>query len=207
MLPAGTSSADLEEFIAHTLSREQSLSQALHEEAQVQLEADALETAQAMFVAYYARTADPAGLNYWSDQLVVTQGDTSAISQGFGDSEEFLAAYGGLDEVELITKLYQQLFARDPDQGGLDFNANQLQTGAMAPADIAMAIAQGARGSDADLWQAKLAAADAVTRQLAQHDLMLKVYRGDLERSRGSLPTSNPARRSGIRRWKPWAMT
>lgn len=181
VLPWGTSSADLAEFIDYTLAREQALTQSQLDEAQAQREAEAQETVQAMFVAYYARPADPAGMTYWKEQLLAAKGDPAAISQAFGDSAEFLAVYGGLSDSELISRLYQQLFSRAPDVQGLAFYLDQLQSGAMSPADIAMGIARGAQGMDAELWETKLQAADALTQALEDDALLLNAYRGDLQ--------------------------
>lgn len=135
---------------------------------------------QAMYVAYYGRPADPAGIEYWSGLLAQAGGDPRSISQAFGDSQEFIDNYGGLSEPDLVAGLYQQLFDREPDSEGLAFYVNELQSGAMSLADIALAIARGAQGADAVAWQAKLAAADAFTAGLANTAGGQQAYGGDV---------------------------
>uniref|UniRef100_UPI0026130D0D DUF4214 domain-containing protein n=1 Tax=uncultured Halomonas sp. TaxID=173971 RepID=UPI0026130D0D len=77
------------------------------------------DTVQAMYVAYYGRPADPAGIDYWSGLLDQVGGDPRAISQAFGDSQEFIDNYGGLSDEDLVKGLYLQLFDRSPDSEGL----------------------------------------------------------------------------------------
>ena len=138
------------------------------------------DTVQAMYVAYYGRPADPAGIDYWSGLLDQVGGDPRAISQAFGDSQEFIDNYGGLSDEDLVKGLYLQLFDRSPDSEGLGFYVNELQSGAMSLADIALAIAEGAQGADAVAWQAKLAAADAFTTSLADTTGGQQAYGGDV---------------------------
>lgn len=135
---------------------------------------------QAMYVAYYGRPADPAGIEYWAGLLEQAGGDPGSISQSFGDSQEFIDNYGGLSDQELVSGLYRQLFDRDPDSEGLTFYVNELQSGAMSLADIALAIAEGAQGADAVAWQAKLAAADTFTAGLASTPGGQQAYGGDV---------------------------
>ncbi|MEQ5801241.1 DUF4214 domain-containing protein [Halomonas sp. H10-9-1] len=56
-----------------------------------------LQTVQTLYIAYYGRPADPKGLQFWADQLDQADGDLTAILEDFGNSSEFIDAFGELD--------------------------------------------------------------------------------------------------------------
>ena len=43
-----------------------------------------LNTIQSLYVAYYGRPADPAGLEFWANLLDQAEGDLSGIINAFG---------------------------------------------------------------------------------------------------------------------------
>ena len=73
---------------------------------------------QTIYVAYYGRPADPAGLDYWQQQLTLSRGDLSTIIDAFGNSAEFVARYGNLNNTDLINNLYLQSFGRPGEADG-----------------------------------------------------------------------------------------
>jgi uncharacterized delta-60 repeat protein len=98
---------------------------------------------QKAYVAYYGRAADPAGLDYWATQLDAA-GSLNAIIVPFGNSKEFITRYGGLTNTQLVTKIYQQALARDPDQGGLDYYVGELSAGRRSLQSITLDVVFGA---------------------------------------------------------------
>jgi len=76
---------------------------------------------QEIYIAYYGRPADPAGLQYWAGQLAANRGNLSAIINAFGSSAESTALYAGADNSAKVTAIYRQLFNRAPDTAGLNF--------------------------------------------------------------------------------------
>ena len=74
---------------------------------------------QKAYVAYYGRPGDPPGHTYWATEMDKKGGTLNPIIGAFGTSAEFNSRYGGLENVELVTKIYRQALGRDPDQGGL----------------------------------------------------------------------------------------
>lgn len=105
-----------------------------------------------LYVMYYGRSPDPSGLAFWEQQ------DLSAneIAAQFGTSAEakqlypFLAAPTIASPTEFITQVYQNAFGRLPDEEGLAYWTEFLQTN-NSPTDIAtfiLTVAQGATGSD-----------------------------------------------------------
>ena len=122
-----------------------------------------LDYTQLMYIAYYGRPGDPVGLAYWADRLA-TEGAGEVIDF-FGNSDEFQQNYGGLPSEALITGLYQQLFGRNPDPGGLSFWTGQLDNNVATLPDIALRIINGVQpGSGDDLVVAnRLLVANYVT--------------------------------------------
>ncbi len=116
------------------------------------------EIMQEMYVAYYGRPAEPAGLQYWADRLSADS-NLDDILAAFGTSAEYNDNYGQLTNAELIKGLYQQMFNRDPDPSGLEFYTNRLESGEASLASIAKQIADGALNSDAETLDNKVALA------------------------------------------------
>ena len=102
------------------------------------------------YLAYYGRPADPAGLRYWADRMDAEGGNLRSIIQAFGESEEFNVRYGQLTDEALVNGLYQQLFGRDAEPGGLAFYVNWLETGTATLQTIALNVMFGATNEDAD---------------------------------------------------------
>jgi hypothetical protein len=99
---------------------------------------------QRSYVAYYGRPADPAGLAFWAQEMDKQGGSLAAIIPAFGNSAEFNSRYGGLTYTELVTKIYQQLLARDPDPVGLAYYVGELQSGNRTLQAITLDVMNGA---------------------------------------------------------------
>lgn len=79
---------------------------------------------QQLYVAYLGRAADKGGLDYWLGQLNATPAKITLeqIRANFvNEQPEYKAAYAGLDRVDTVTKIYNNLFGRAPDAGGLAY--------------------------------------------------------------------------------------
>ncbi|HEX8787691.1 MAG TPA: DUF4214 domain-containing protein, partial [Telluria sp.] len=50
-----------------------------------------------LYVAYFSRPADPAGLTYWANVLGTNPNGYQTISAAFAGSAEYQAAYAGMD--------------------------------------------------------------------------------------------------------------
>jgi len=104
----------------------------------------AREYVQKAYVAYYGRPADPAGQDYWATRMDAEGGSLSAIIAAFGTSDEFNRRYGGLNNTQLVTKIYQQAHARDPDPAGLAYYVGELEAGRKTPQTITLDVLNGA---------------------------------------------------------------
>jgi hypothetical protein len=111
-----------------------------------------------LYVSYYGRAADPAGLNYWESQEAAGQSD-AVIATNFAPQLETLGLYPGLNtptllgstpslQVTFITAVYQNLFGHAPDTAGQSYWQGQLTAGAN-PGFMVNQIILGALGTDA----------------------------------------------------------
>ncbi|MCG8609912.1 MAG: DUF4214 domain-containing protein [Pseudomonadales bacterium] len=100
------------------------------------------------YLAFYGRAADSAGLDFWAQELANSGGNLNTVIEPFGNSREFDLRFGSLSNENLIENLYQQLFSRSADPGGLEFYASVLDRGSQTLQSIALEILRGAQGSD-----------------------------------------------------------
>jgi hypothetical protein len=110
---------------------------------------------QELYIAYYGRPADPAGLAFWEGALLAGHAPTSlqslnsayagnaavkSVIDSFAKSAESAALYGSGDTVPFIAAVYQHVLGRAPDQAGSDFWVNTVNTGLMTVGQAALAI-------------------------------------------------------------------
>lgn len=108
------------------------------------------------YLAYFGRPADAGGLKFYVDATNRTGGDATPMVDTFGNSKEYLNMYGHSSATEVVNSLYQHLFNRDAEKGGLQFWSNHLETGALTLANIAFSVVNSAQGTDATLIQEKV---------------------------------------------------
>ncbi|MDB9509132.1 DUF4214 domain-containing protein [Microcystis aeruginosa CS-338/01] len=105
-----------------------------------------------LYVIYFNRAPDPAGLAFWQTQNVTIDD----IAAQFGASPEakaiypFLAAPTLADPTAFINEIYRNAFGRNADTAGLTFWSNVLRQDSSpeSVAQFVLAVAQGAQGTD-----------------------------------------------------------
>lgn len=123
-----------------------------------------MATIQGVYVALFGRPADPTGLAYFNG---VTK--NGADLNGIGDlasTQEYKDRFAGQNNVQIVNSIYQSLFGRDAEASGLTFFVNALNNGTLNINNIAIAILDGAQGSDKTIVGNKVAAADLYTSHL-----------------------------------------
>ncbi len=154
---------------------------------------------QKLYIAYYNRPADPAGLKFWEDLLAANKIDMKAVANFFANNEEYKAIYvtPKLSNQQLVAKMYQNSFGRLPDQEGLNFytdylnsvdaaNAANTKLTAAEKAEVkAQAVSftlntmfSNAKGQDVETVASKLAAATAFTAKIADSVALQLAYSG-----------------------------
>jgi len=151
-----------------------------HVSAQQVSAASYTEVVQRVYVAFFGRPADPAGLAFYTgrylavgaptdiiglSQAYYSNGGVTSLIDSFGTSQESRDLYPG-DNVAFLTAVYHNLYNRDPDAPGQAYWADLLNRGAMTRANAAVAIMAGAQGTDAQLIAMKVQAAGSFTTAL-----------------------------------------
>ena len=128
------------------------------------------DSIQRLYVAYFNRPADPAGLAAFeallSPTVAATQAQLTTLAANFSNSAEYAALYAGQTNAQIIDSLYMNLFGRHAAPADRDYWAGQLTGGAQTFAEIALQLTYSAQGTDATAIANKLAAATAFTNAL-----------------------------------------
>lgn len=128
------------------------------------------ETVQKIYIAFYQRPADPAGLRYWAEQINAAGGNPNAVITAFGTSPEATALYGAVTAETIgnvIEAIYQAAFNRPADAAGKAYWTAAFNAGTITASSIALAVVQGATGGDDAIAIAnKLQVANEFTQQV-----------------------------------------
>ncbi|MEI4263464.1 DUF4214 domain-containing protein [Roseovarius sp. D0-M9] len=104
----------------------------------------------AIYIAYYDRAPDPAGLQFWVDQVQAGR-SLVQVASDFSTAAETKAKYPFFDAPDVasadtfITSIYTNLFGRTPDAEGQAFWSAQLSSGSTPVGEIILAILEGAQ--------------------------------------------------------------
>ena len=88
-----------------------------------------------LYRAAFLRNPDTSGLDYWVRKRWAGTGPV-AIANHFTASSEFASRYGSLSNDAFVTLIYQNIFDRNPDAGGLAFWTQKLDTQAKTRGDV-----------------------------------------------------------------------
>lgn len=136
------------------------------------------EAVQKLYVAYFNRPADVAGLTYWEGVVTAAKGSTTAVSAAFAASAEYKAAFAGMDEYHVVNTVYMNLFGRAAEPAGLQYWGQALINKTFTIDAVVTQIAGGAQGTDLVAYNSKVAAATAFTASLDTSAEIL-AYSGD----------------------------
>ncbi len=112
---------------------------------------------QQLYLAYFGRPAEQAGLTYWTSQANASVTD---ISAAFAQSPEYTGVYGNLTRAQTIDTLYQNLFGRTAANNELTYWQNSTD---VSISNLALALVNGATGTDRLLLDSKAQYAASVT--------------------------------------------
>lgn len=124
------------------------------------------EAVQQLYVAYFSRPADAAGLTYWEGVVAANNGSTAAISETFANSQEYKDTFAGQSQYQVVNTIYMNLFGRPAEPAGLAYWGQALINGTFTVAEAVTTIAGGAKDSDATAYANKVKAATAFTEAL-----------------------------------------
>lgn len=136
------------------------------------------EAVQKLYVAYFSRPADPAGLAYWEGVVAADPThSTAAVSAAFAGSQEYKDTYAGLNEILTVNAIYNNLFGRDAEPAGLLYWAAALQAKTITVDNMVATIAGAAQGTDAVAFANKVEVATAFTNAVGTTEEIL-AYNG-----------------------------
>lgn len=127
---------------------------------------DNLLKIQSLYVSYFNRPADPAGLKYWNDVLTSNPGSLKDIARTFALSAEFRLEHADDSNREIVEEIYENLFGRDPETGGLNYWTDLLDRKVITIDNVATHISSAAIGLDKVIFDGKVAAANLFTQRL-----------------------------------------
>ncbi len=108
-----------------------------------------LENVAKLYVATFNRAPDFAGLNWWINSSGFT---LEQIAQSFFDQTETQTLYpSGTTTTTFVTAVYDNLFNRAPDAGGLSYWVSELDNGRVSNQNFILAVINGALDSDATI--------------------------------------------------------
>jgi len=120
---------------------------------------------QELYVAYFARAADPAGLAYWSRLLEAapTEAQQATIAANFASSAEYRGMYAQSSTALKVAAVYEHLFGRSADSAGLDYWSALLDRQLINFDKVVTIISAAARGSDLSTFHNKVEVAQAIS--------------------------------------------
>ena len=157
---------------------------------------------EAVYIGYFGRAADPGGDAYWLNQLNSGNISEAGMAASFSVQSEATALYSFLANPSVanvtqidsfIASVYEDLFNRAPDSGGLAYWQNQLETNLGNPLAVGTFILDvigGAQGSDQTTIGNKVTVADYFTQELNSAGISFTSSAGTLAHSAVASVTS-----------------
>lgn len=121
---------------------------------------------QKLYVAYFNRPADTAGLEYWNAIVTAAGGSTAAVSAAFAAAAEYKTEYANMTNAQIVDKVYMNLFGRAAEDAGKAYWADLLDKKAITIDQVVTQVAAGAKGTDSEAYANKVLAAQAFTAAL-----------------------------------------
>ena len=128
--------------------------------------AASLTAVQKIYIAFYQRPADPAGLAYWAGRLDAAGGNMNDVINAFATSPEATSLYGSVTSATIsatVSAIYLALFNRTATADDLKFWVDGFNAGTFTAGKIALEILNGAKNDDAVAIQNKVQVANLFT--------------------------------------------
>ena len=109
------------------------------------LSAAEIETIVELYIAYFNRAPDAEGLNFWGSAYANGVSLEQIATLILGDTETQQTYPDTLSTLDFVTQVYNNVLGRTPDQGGLEFWANVLDSGGRTRDNFILSVLQGAK--------------------------------------------------------------
>lgn len=122
---------------------------------------------QKIYIAYFNRPADYAGLIYWKTEIDSGRATLETLTSSFATTAEYNSLYGSSLSAMVVTKVYQNLFGREPEEAGLKYWVGELDSGRVTIGTVAYSALTSAAGNDKLTIDHKAEASAAFTAKLS----------------------------------------
>jgi len=132
---------------------------------------------QQLYVTYFGRPADVFGLDYWALSPQTRNLTALQVGNFFGSTPEFQAlAATGVGAA--LTQIYVNTFGRQPEPAGLQFWAQEVNSGRLSLATAGYVIANNASAADAAILANKVSSSQVFTDELRLSTPAMNAYSG-----------------------------
>lgn len=122
---------------------------------------------QKIYVAYFNRPADNAGLSYWKGVIESGKVSLADLTSIFATTSEYRTLYAGATNADVVAKVYQNLFGRAPEPAGQAYWVQELDAGRIDIGVVAYSALNAAGGDDKLTIDHKAEAATLFSKHLA----------------------------------------
>lgn len=122
-----------------------------------------------LYIGYFDRAPDALGLAYWANRMIEGMSIVD-IARSFSVQPETLSAYPStLSTSEFVTKIYENVLERAPDDAGLAYWVNDINSGSQTRDKFVLSLINGAHASTGSPTDARyLANKEAVGEHFAR---------------------------------------
>lgn len=118
---------------------------------------------QQLYIGYFGRAADQAGLNFWLDAINSSGLTLANVHTAFVNSTEYSAQYEGMTVSQKVAAVYENVLGRVADEGGLDFWTNAINNGLITEDQLIEGLLSGLSANDAAIISNKIVVANYYT--------------------------------------------
>nr|WP_313402400.1 DUF4214 domain-containing protein [Pseudomonas sp.] len=118
---------------------------------------------QQLYIGYFGRAADQAGLNFWLDAINTGGLSLANVHTAFVNSTEYSAQYEGMTVSQKVAAVYENVLGRVADEGGLDFWTNAINNGLITEDQLIEGLLSGLSANDAAIISNKIVVANYYT--------------------------------------------
>lgn len=118
---------------------------------------------QQLYIGYFGRAADQAGLNFWVGAIASDELTLADVHASFVASEEFNTQYAGLSLSQKVSAVYQNVLGRAVDADGLAFWTGAIDNGTITEAQLIEGLLSGLSPLDAATVANKVSVANYYT--------------------------------------------
>ncbi|MDD5175804.1 MAG: DUF4214 domain-containing protein [Sterolibacterium sp.] len=119
---------------------------------------------QRAYLSYFGRPADPSGLAFYTN--AANNQTVASMKAAFAASPEYAAMYSGMNDLQRVERVYENVLGRTADSGGLIFWAGELSAGRQTVSTLVDVMLNSAAGTDLDTIANRLVYANDFTNSI-----------------------------------------